>query len=394
MNENNFGLDELEYTAVQKKGAPTEISAPVLDDFGYDAPVTAKKGAPEDVSAPVLDDMDYYVPPSQKKGAPTGISAPVLDDMDSYVPPSSQKKGAPTGVSAPVLDDNSEPYQADEPDVLVMTDEEIIETFSSEQLETYNNLPDANKKKVIDLMRKQFGAVAPPEPPAEVTAPVLDEDNYTPPPEKKEQPVPKAPVSAPVLDEAPEPPKYKPKFVDEDLERAKREGAKQAVSSQLVSEQKDSKESLRMMLELKEERRREEAKKGFKWVILLAVIGLVGAVAFYLLYTGALGLDYKDGIDGIAGIIKDSALYITLAMGATSLAMVSGIGFFKSLASFAYLVSGIIQIFPGSIMIVQHEGSLGLAIALYAAAIICTIAVFAGLSAIESVSLYFKRNEL
>ncbi|MCM1133688.1 MAG: ABC transporter permease [Ruminococcus flavefaciens] len=399
MDENIFGssLDDIDYTApAPKKGEPAGISAPVLDDFEYVAP-TGKKGAPTEVTAPVLDDMDYYTPPpSQKKGAPTGVSAPVLDDMGDYTPPPSQKNGAPTGVSAPVLDDNDVPYQADEPEVLVMTDEEIIEKFSADQLETYNRLPDANKQKVLDLMRKQFGAVAPPEPPVEVTAPVLDEDNYTPPPkpEIKEEPVPEAPVTAPILDEAPEPPKYKPKFVDEDLERAKREGAKQAVSSQLVSDQKDSKESLRMMLELKEERRREEAKKGFKWVIALAVVGLIGAVAFYLLYTGSLGLAYKDGIDGFAGIIKDSALYITIAMGATSLALVSGIGFFKSLASLAFAVSGIIQIFPGSVMIAQHEGSLGLAIALYIVSIVCTIAVFAGLSAVESVSLYFRRKEL
>lgn len=400
MDENNFGspLDDIDYTApAPKKSNPMGVSAPVLDDFGYDAPVTSKKSAPTDVSAPVLDDMDYYTPPtSQKKGAPTGVSAPVLDDMGDYTPPPSQKKGMPTNVSAPVLDDNTEPYQAEKPEVLIMTDEEIIETFSTEQLETYNRLPDANKQKVLDLMRKQLGAEAPPEPPVEVSAPVLDEDNYTPPPkpEKKEEPVPEAPISAPILDDAPEPPKYQPKFVDEDLERAKREGAKQAVSSQLVSDQKDSKESLRMMLELKEERRREQAKQGFKWVIVLAVVGLIGAVAFYLLYTGALGLDYKDGIDGFAGIIKDSALYITVAMGATSLAMISGIGFFKSLASLAYLASGIIQIFPGSVMIAQHEGSLGLAVVLYAVSIICTIAVFFGLSAVESVSLYFKRKEL
>lgn len=400
MDENNFGspLDDIDYTApAPAKNNPVGVSAPVLDDFGYDEPKTAKKGDPTAVTAPILDDMDYYTPSaSEKKGMPTGVSAPVLDDMDGYVPPVSEKKGVPTGVSAPVLDDNSVPYQADEPEVLIMTDEEIIERFTPDQLETYNRLPDANKQKVLELMRNQLGAVAPPEPPVEVSAPVLDEDNYTPPPkaEKNEEPKTEAPVTAPVLDEAPEPPKYKPKFVDEDLERAKREGAKQAVSSQLVSEQKDSKESLRMMLELKEERRREQAKEGFKWVIVLAVIGIIGAVAFYLLYTGSLGLAYKDGIDGFAGIIKDSALYITIAMGATSLALVSGIGFFKSLASFAYLVSGIIQIFPGSVMIVQHEGSLGLAIILYAISIICTIAVFAGLSAIESVSLYFKRKEL
>ncbi len=396
--DGNNSLDELEYTGTtEKKGAPTDVSAPILDDFGYDAPVTAKKGMPTEVTAPVLDDMDYYSPPpAAKKGMPTGVSAPVLDDMDDYAP-SQAKKGMPTEVTAPVLDDSDEPYQADEPDVLIMTDEEIIETFSPEQLETYNRLPDANKRKVIELMRKQLGAE---EPPVEVTAPVLDEDNYSPPEkpapaiEEEKPPEPQKPLTAPVLDDEPEPPKYQPKFVDEDLERAKREGAKQAVSSQLISEQKDSKESLRMMLELKEERRREEAQKGFKWVIVLAIVGLIGAVAFYLLYTGSLGLTYKDGIDGFAGIIKDSALYITIAMGATSLAMVSGIGFFKSLASLVYLLAGIIQVFPGFVMIAQHEGSQGLAIALYAIAIICTIGVFFGLSAVESVSLYFKRKEL
>lgn len=441
-----------------------------LDEIDYTAPAP-KKQAPTDVTAPVLDDMDFYTPPpAQKKGAPTGVTAPVLDDMDSYTPPTSPRKGAPTGVTAPVLDDTAEPYQPqqreveymtdeevisrfspdqletfnrlpeasrqkildltrqqlgveappepveevtapvlddmgaytpppsksepDTPDddVIYMTDEEVIERFTPSQLETYNNLPEANKKKVIDLMRQQLGAEAPPEAP--VTAPVLDDDTYTPPPKPEKTPEPEAPLTAPVLDEAPEPPKYQPKFVDEDLERAKREGAKQAVSSQLVSDQKDSKESLRMMLELKEERRREEAKAGFKWVIVLALIGIVAAVSFYLLYTGSLGLDYKDSLSTIGGIVQNSALYVTIAMGASSLALVTGIGFFKSLASLIFLLSGIIQIFPGSVMIAQHEGSFGLAVALYIISIVCTIVVFAGMSAIESVSLYFKRKEL
>lgn len=376
MDENNYGVS--------------------LDDIDYTAP-PPKKSVPTDVSAPVLDDMDYYTPPpTVKKGAPTGVSAPVLDDMDYYTPPPSQKKGAPTGVSAPVLDDDDMPYQAKKPEVKIMTDEEIIAKFTPEQLETYNRLPDVNKQKVLERMREQLGVEAPPEPPVEVSAPILDEDNYTPPPkpEKKAEPQIQTPVSAPILDDEPETPVYKPKFVDEDLEKAKREGAKKAVSSQLVSDQKDSKESLRMMLELKKERQRELAQQGFKWVIMLAVIGLIGAVSFYLLYSGSLGLDYKDGIDGIAGVIKDSALYITLAMGASGLAIISGIGFFKSIASFVYVVSAIVQVFPGAVMIPQHEGSMGLTVILYAVSIICTIAVVFGLSGVESVSLYFKRNEL
>ena len=94
---------------------------------------------------------------------------------------------------------------------------------------------DSDKQKqIIEMRRSQLGAVAPPPP---VSAPIIDEDNYTPPPKKEEPAQPETPISAPILDDAPETPVYKPKFVDEDLERAKQEAAKKAVSSQLVSEQ-------------------------------------------------------------------------------------------------------------------------------------------------------------
>lgn len=339
---------------------------------------------------PVLDDIDY-VAPTPKKSGPTGVSAPVLDDMDAYVPPPSQKKGAPTGVSAPVLDDASAPYEEKKQQVTIMTDEEIIEKFSPEQRETYEKLPEANRQKVLDLMRKQLGVEAPP---VEVTAPVLDEDTYTPPPkeEKPEPPKPAEPIKAPVLDDAPEPPAYKPKYVDEDLERAKREAAKKAVAGQLVSDQKDSKESLRMMLELKEERRREMAAKGFKICIVLGVVGIVAAIAFYLLYSGSLGLVYKDGMNGISNVLKDASLYIALGMAISGLLLMSGISIFKTLANLIYLLSSIAQIFPGIVMIPQHEGSMGLVAVLYAVSIICTLSVFISMSALEPVALYFKKE--
>lgn len=339
---------------------------------------------------PVLDDIDYTAP-TPKKGGPTGVSAPVLDDMDTYVPPPSKKRGAPTGVSAPVLDDDTAPYEAKKSQVTIMTDEEIIEKFTPEQRETYEKLPEVNRQKVLDLMRKQLGVEAPP---VEVTAPVLDEDTYTPPPkeEKPEPPKSDAPIKAPVLDDAPQPTAYKPKYVDEDLERAKREAAKKAIAGQLVSDQKDSKESLRMMLELKEERRREMAQKGFKICILLGVVGVIAAVAFYLLYSGSLGLVYKDGISKIANVLKDTSLYIALGMAISGLLLMTGISFFKTLANLIYLLSAIAQIFPGVVMIPQHEGSIGLVAALYAVSIICTLIVFISMSALEPVALYFKKE--
>lgn len=381
---------------------PDDNYAPVLEDIEYTAS-SHKKGVPTDVEAPVLDSMETNYNPAldRRKGAPTGVDALVLDSMDSnYNSLSDKRKGAPTGVSAPVLDDigsfgqsapetqNTTESASGKP---VLSDEEIISGLTPELRTIFDNLSDEQQQKVLNMRREQLGAEAPAP---EITAPVLDEENYTPPPqeEKKNIPPPE-PVEAPILDEEPELPKYVPKYVDEDVERAKREGAKQAVSSQLTSNQKDSKESLRMMLELKEQRNAELAEKGFVITIVIAVIGVIGAVAFYLLYGGQLGLDYKDSLSGAGNIIKNSAMYIAIASAVGSLTLITGMGGFKSLATLIFVVCGIIQVFPGLAMIPQHNGSLALAGILYAVSIGCTIAVIVMLSASEAVGLYFKRKK-
>ncbi|MDE7226568.1 MAG: hypothetical protein K2N49_06910 [Ruminococcus sp.] len=147
-----------------------------------------------------------------------------------------------------------------------------------------------------------------------------------------------------------------------------------------------------MMLELKEERRRELAAKGFKVCIVLGIVGVVAAAAFFLLYSGSLGLTYKDGISNIANILKESSLYIAAAMAVSSLALMSGFGFVKSIATLVYVVSAIAQIFPGIVMIPQHNGSLPLTVVLYIVSLAGTIGVIFGMSGIEAVSLYFKRE--
>ncbi len=339
---------------------------------------------------PILDDIDY-VAPTPKKGGPTGVSAPVLDDMDAYVPPTAQKKGAPTGVTAPVLDDGNSVYEPQKKEVKIMTDEELIATFSPDQAETFAKFPEANRARVLEQLRKQLGVEAPKE---EVTAPVLDDDTYTP-PTPAQKPAPEQPVSelkAPVLDDEPETPTYKPKFVDEDLERAKREGAKKAVSSQLDSEPTNNKEALKNLLALKEEQRRDKAKKGFKICIVLSLLGLIAAVAFYLLYSGSLGLTYKDGLDGAALKLKDASLYIAFAMGVTGFTLLTGVGFLKTLATLVYLLSAIVQVFPGFLMISQHNGSTGLIITLYIISLLFTVLTFFFMTGSEEVSLYFNKN--
>ena len=362
---------------------------PVLDDIDYSAPAPKKEG-PTGVSAPVLDDFEY-VAPASKKGGPTGVQAVVLDDMDDYSAPAAAKKGAPTGVAAPVLDDGMSYDAPKKSEKLVLSDDEIIAGMSDEQKAMFANLPQDKQQQIIDMRRQQLGAEAPAP---TLTAPVLDEDNYVPPPKKEKPAEPVEQVTAPILDDEPEAPKYVPKFVDEDLERAKREGAKKAVSSQLVSEQKDSKESLRMMIELKEQLRQEQAKKGFIIVIVLGIVGLFASAAFFFLYSGSslLGIEYSDGLDGLQNILSSSSLYIALAMAVTGLMTISGINAFKTIASLVYLLSAIVQVFPGLLMIPEHQGSMGLVITLYAVSIICTVAVLGGLSALEPVGAYFSRN--
>ena len=390
-DENNFGSglpEDIDYTgSAPKMGAPTGVSAPVLDDIDYVAP-SSKKDGPTGVSAPVLDDMDVYVPDSSKKGAPTGVSAPVLDSMDSYTP-DDQKKGAPTGITAPVLEDND--YQSKpEAGPLVMSDDDIINGLTPDLRAKFDMLPADKQKQIIDMRRTQLGAVAPAP---KVEAPVLDEDNYTPPPKKEEPPKPEAPISAPVLDDEPEAPKYVRQYVDEDLEKAKKE-ARKSVAASLAPDQKDSKKSLEMMLRLKEERQAEVAAKGFKVSIVLAIIGMISAICFYLLYSGQLGLAYKDELGSFASKVESLSVYIAVIVGLCSLSLLSGISGLKSLSSVVFLLFSFIQLFPGIGMIPQHEGSAAKVYILYIVALVGAIAVFITLSASESVGQYFKKEKV
>ncbi|MBP5430849.1 DUF308 domain-containing protein [Ruminococcus sp.] len=377
--------EEIDYTPDNaKKGAPQGVSAPILDDFGYTAP-SAKKDGPTGVSAPVLDDMSSYGQGAEKKGAPTGVSAPVLDDGMNYAG-TGAKKGNPTGVSAPVLDDGAAYIH----EKLVLTDDDIINGLTPDLKARFDALPADKQQQIIDMRRAQLGAVAPPE---DIKAPILDEDNYTPPPKKEEPKQPETPIAAPILDDEPEPPKYQPKYVDEDLERAKAEASKKAVSSQLISDQKDSEASRRMMLELKEQARQQQAEKGFHIVLVLAVLGIIAAAMFYVFYSGAASFPYKGELGGIKAVVESSSIYIAAIVGVLSLALIAGIGGLKTLTSVVMLLFGIIQIVPGIMMIPQHDGNSVLKIVFYAVPLIISWVIFFILASSEEVGQFYNRKK-
>ena len=386
--ENNYGgvfPEEIDYIPKTADHGNQNVAAPVLDDFDYVAP-QPKNNGPQGVSAPVLDDMDY-VAPTAKRDGPQGVAAPVLDDMTSYTP-QNEKRGAPQGVSAPVLDDGSG-YAASAPQKLILSDDDIISGLTPELKQQFDLLPPDKQQQVINMRRQQLGAEAP-QPTA--AAAILDDDNYVP-PEKKEPEHPAEPVQAAILDDEPELPKQQiSSYEQQELERIKAEAAKKAVSSQLVSEQKDEKESLRMMLALKEEQRQKMADKGAKIVIVFAVIGFIAAALFYLLYSGKLGMEYKNGLEGFSKFLENTSIYIAAGMVLSGLGMISGIKAFKSAASLIYLLSGLLQIFPGVAMIPQHDGSMAKVAIFYILSLGGTIAVFIGLSASECVGQFFSRG--
>lgn len=369
-------------------GAEDTPKAPVLDDIEYEAPA-AKKGGPQGVSAPVLDDFDDFVlKNTTKKGAPVNVTAPVLDDFDDFTPKSSSKKGAPVNVSAPVLDDDN--YAA--PKQGSADDSVILAGLSPQQREMYDKLPADKQKQIIEMRKAQLAQQN--SIPPDVKAPVLDDEGSCAPPPKTEK-KPEAPVNvtAPILDDEPEPTKYVPKFVDEDLEKAKKEGAKKSVSSQLVSNQKDEKESLKMMLELKAEREAEAAKKGFKIVILLALAGVVSAVLFFLLYSGNFfGLSYGNiGENKVASVLSEASVYIAGAAGFAVLLLLTGSSGLKSLCSFIYLVYDVMQLFMIFTVAPQITGNSAAKWGLLIGAFILSLAVFITMSASESVGAFFKK---
>ena len=370
-------------------GAEDTPKAPVLDDIEYEAPAPKKSG-PQGVSAPVLDDFDDFVPKNTpKKGAPVNVTAPVLDDFDDFAPKASVKKGAPSNVSAPVLDDDN--YTAQKQDSA--DDSVILAGLSPQQREMYDKLPAEKQKQIIEMRKAQLAQQNSAPAPA-VTAPVLDdEDSYTPPPKPEKKPEAPVNVTAPILDDEPEPTKYVPKFVDEDLEKAKKEGAKKSVSSQLVSNQKDEKESLRMMLELKAEREAELAKKGFKIVILLVLAGIISAALFFLLYSGNFfGLSYGNiNANKVTEVLSGASGYIAGAAGLSVLLLLIGSNGLKSLCGFIYLVYNVLEFLMIFTVAPQITGNPAAKWVLLLGAFILSLVVFITMSASESVGAFYKK---
>ncbi len=387
LNDMLGGMGEGSYTPEVKKGAP-QIDAPELDDL-LAAPTTWNPDTQEKKGAPVVDEpvlLDDPVPAwnQEKKGAPVVEEPVLLDDPMSYASTEAPKKEAlPTAdtLAADILGDDTAAYDPVEEFYSKLK-------FTDDLKQAFSGLDAEKQMQVVEMRAKQMG-IPTPQIPRELR-PVL------------EAPKPAADDAEPaadavVLEEAPKPQAYVPKFKDEDLERAKEEAKKpKSYTPPPPQEQtpEQLRESRRIMNELREQREKEAAQKGFKQIILLAILGVVCAAAFTIFMSGAFGLGYKMEDElGWMSYIKDYALYIGVLVGAGSLALFIPHPAVKSLMRFVNAITCILMLFPGIPLLIQKDGSGVVNGILFGVALLLSGFACVKLTTSDEINMYYKHGK-
>lgn len=331
------GLGEPSYIPQEKKGAP-QIEAPELDDILAPPPAAwtgnaEKKGAPKVDEPVLLDDpaQTSWQKPSEKKGAPQ-VDAPELGEVSYTANRSSGQSGMNT--AADLLGEAPSVYDPVEEFYRKLR-------FSDEQKQTFAGLTAQQQMMITQKVAEQLG----------IPVPAIPKQLL---PEAEKEALPEA--QDVVLEEAPKPQEYVPQFKDEDLERIKEESKKPQKYTPPPVEMTEAqkKESVRIMNQLRDEREHELARKGFRQLILLAVLGLIGAVTFTLFFSGAFGLGYKlEDELGWMHYVKDYAVYFSAAMGLCSVLLIAPVPAVKGLAKFVDGLGFILMLFPGIPLLIQ-----------------------------------------
>ena len=323
----------------EKKGAPV-LDMSDLDGLLGDTPAVWDGGETKK-GAPVLEEQVQLDAPAQswedeRRGAPVLDEAPQLDD-------GTYQAAAPAS-TGPVLDANvddilggGEPAAYDEVAEFcqrLQFDEALKEKFVT--------LSAEQQTQVVAMRAQQLGLPAPMIPNA--LRPKVAEE---------------LPEEADVqLEEAPQQEEYVPQFKDEDLERIKEESKKpqRYVPPQVEMTEEQKKESRRMMNELREEREREMAKKGFVQLIILSVVGVVAAAAFALFFSGAFGLGYKEeAAMSWLGTVKSIAPVLGVVMAVSALVLAAPVPQLKGITKLLFTLGFILSLVPGIPLLIQKE---------------------------------------
>lgn len=331
------GLEEPTYQETEKKGAP-KIDAADLEGLLGDEPAVWDGNA-QKRGAPVLDEQVMLDEPEQEWQKQQTNSVTTASALDA------------AAAAADLLGD--EQPAAYDPVTEFCTKLQFDENLK----QAFINL-DAEKQMQVVRMRAEALGIPAPMIPNE-----LRPKAAAAPPEQEEV----------MLEEAPQTEAYVPNFRDEDLERAKEEAKKpkkyEPPPMEMSEEQK--RENRRLMAELREQREREQAKKGFQQLIILAVIGIIGAVAYSLFFSDLFGLGNKlEGEGGLAQTIKSFAGYVGIAIGIASVASLAPVPSIRSICKFLDIIGILLLLVGGIPLLMQSEGNGGVNGILFAVALI------------------------
>lgn len=376
-NDNLLGeTPEVWQGTEEKKGAPVLDEADLAGLLGEEPQVwtgdTAQKGAPVLEDEVVLDDPGQTWN-DQKRGAPVLDEQVQLDD-----PSASYTQEAPKGDPALAADVNDllgggEPESYDEVAEFCkrLQFDETLKT-------TFMGLDAEKQQQIVEMRAGQLGIPAPMIPNA--LRPKVEEA---------------LPEAADVeLEEAPEQEEYVPQFKDEDLERIKEESKKPQRYTpppmELTAEKK--KENIRIMNELREEREKELAKKGFKELIVLTIVGVIGAVAFGLFFSAIGPFGYKPDFEfGWMKHVQSIAPIIAVVMGITSLLLALPFKQFKGITKFAFVIGTLLTVFPGIPLLIQ-KANVGASAIVFVLALAASIGVVVVMSVSEGINMYNKHG--
>ena len=324
-----------------------------LDDMlgGFEEPTyqeTEKKGAPKlddaDLAGLLGDEPEVWTGNEQKRGAPVLDASQVALDE----PEQAWQEQKPSGVQAqPVLDASA--LLGSEPEAYDPVAEFCNRLqFDDNLRQAFVNLDAEKQMQVVNMRAQQLG----------IPAPIIPNELRP----KTASPADTAEEEV-QLEEAPKTEEYVPKFKDEDLERAKEEAKKprkyEPPPMELTEEKKQ--ENRRLMAQMREERERAQAKKGFTQLIVLTIIGIISGVTFCLFFSDMFGLGNKleaDGISGLSGTIKAYAGYVGAAIIIVSLALAAPFPASKSLCKLLDIV-GILMLLAGGLpLLIQTENGI------------------------------------
>ena len=372
--EEKTGLSSLEeptYTPKPKADRLEGVAAPILEDTAYQAPA-AKSHALTDVQAPTLAD-DTYVD-TRKPDRLANVQAPTLADPETTY--TKQTHATPLAhVEAPKLEDPAAtpaaaaPRPLSEEQLAVLAERRAAAgqpPYTPEQIA-------AIQEAYLERQRKQLSAPAP--------QPVVPE-----------APKPAPAVQAPVLEE-PEPPTQRvSRFSEEEIAAAKAGAQRRAIEGSLQTEAPVNKEETRRMIaELRRQQASDMAKRGFRIVIVLMILGIVSAVTMFLFTTRP----YKDAdVSGLMGKIDSAMTYLSFFLGIASILMLARLEPIRKLVSFLFGCASLLMLIGGFILLPQKAiGGMVLTVICYAITLILNFVVCFQLSSNESVGMFFKRRE-